>query len=337
MPAKAGFLMDVIKKIKEVVSEAISAPLVISIIYSFLIVSLMNSTGFLDLLITEDLRSYGALFFWVLFILIFQKVTTFKFIHEPVRYLLVSLEDLYVSRAKTRKYSSNFKSPKGFSTSWSLQGFSGVSNEGLLVANSNAGILLSTDEWYRKNRWKDFYATLKVNFDIFNKSLDTTNKNENEIVKKWVKIEPPFRSVLGVIFRAQDLNNCLMIELWKIENKILLKPHVKVRGNWMVPGYNSANFVSDLTTPKTGSTYTFVITVKDKLFKLEGDVKETIIWTLPDYYQINLGHLSEDEQKVNIEARNISFVNRPGMFGFRNSENELAVVKYLKIVPISEK
>ncbi len=277
------------------------------------------------------------------------KLVVWLLLSIPIYRLLnyISLETdfaplwLFASRST---YEIDFaKEPERFKE-WRTQGYSNVTDEGLVVSNSNSGLLLDSSWWSTRNKWKNFVATLHIALETKN-SLDTTyffddsksihDINRGRILKEWRKINPPFREILGVVFRAQGFEDYFMLELWKINDEILMKPHVRVNGEWDVPLYNSANYISRLKPLGRRSSkehLTFRIEVKGPYLVLSGDISEDINWFLPTDYQINLGkHSNKNEDAV---VRKIPFRNMAGQFGFRNFGNELAIVKYLKIEPL---
>jgi hypothetical protein len=201
---------------------------------------------------------------------------------------------------------------------WIFQGNPIITTEGLVITNTNSGLLIKPDILWTKRVWKNFEATLKVNF------RDQKDAEEQRDYKK----------LLGVVFRAQNLQNYFMLEIWKMDEFIVIRPHVRVDGNWDAPILNpKAN------TFKYGKNNDLNLLIKvinsELTLIVDNSEKTSLTWILPSEYEINLRQHEQQEKKDLKEAavKKISFRLKAGMFGFRNYGDEIAVVKSLSIRP----
>lgn len=328
--------MDIAKVILLFVKERISLRLVLAIFLGLVVTALLVEYEWL-FFIPPNLRVQGEAFIWLVISLILYLIVSF-FWDYCIMDFFVFLRNTWISSETDRTFTSKFSKVQDFDNDWKIHGYSNVFREGLVVTNSDSGILLNSNFLSRQNKWKNFVAIIKVVFGP-EKGTDTTHvSDKNGVVKKWKTVNSPFRKILGVIFRAQSFEDYFMVEIWIIGKKVLLKPHVRVGGNWDVPVYNSRNFTSFLkNSRRKDNQFELKIELRDNNLELSSDdITEKIKWTLPTHYQINLGYLPEEDKKKNSFVRKISFRDKAGQFGFRNFGNELAIVKYLKIEPLSK-
>lgn len=233
---------------------------------------------------------------------------------------------LRIISMRTQEYSIDFTDNNAsnlFSRDWISQGNLYFKN-GLTVTDTHSGILLKPSFLWLGKVWLNFEATMKVYFKN-SISLDTVRNKENG---EWVKFDKNImRNLLGVIIRAQSLDDYYMLEIWKIGNNIVLKPHVRISGVWRAPIYTSP-IVQKIRMSQ--SHFKLKLVASDRVVRLfVNNSKRPLIWILPSQYEIDPA--KKDADLKDGLVRKISFVNRAGMFGFRNFGNELAVVQNLKI------
>ena len=243
---------------------------------------------------------------------------------------------------KQDKYECNFTKlgSAGFSEGWIIQGSPGVSADGLLFTNSNSGCLIKPGKYWPSSkkirRWKDFKAKIVVEFPrifhIVNDSGKIGDDEEGAIIG-WVQKKEEFRQVLGVVFGAQSLEDYFMLEVWRINNKLSFRPHVRIFGNWDAPIYNSPTIIDlDSNQPLIELN----LELRNNVIKLKTDNKSFFKWVLPTEFEANLiqHRVSKNDNDLRDSAvMKIPFRGKVGMFGFRNYGNELAVIKNLSIEP----
>lgn len=188
----------------------------------------------------------------------------------------------------------------------------------LAINSSRAGCLL------RNYYWKDFQMSFDMEFS------PTKTQTQNR---------------LGIIFRAEDLDNYFMIEIGSnIENNIPLsvKRHVRYKGGW--EGF-AVDEIEDY-----GIQTTFKITMRVKGENVElyfGDKKKRkpdFNWLVPNFVDVNHFEtgVREDlkEYKNNSlysgdHVKKIPFRLGYGLAGFRNHWNHSpTIIRNLKIEPL---
>lgn len=210
-----------------------------------------------------------------------------------------------------------------FSREWKTQGNVYFEN-GLMVTDTHSGILLKPKFLWLKRVWFNFESKMCVEFR--QRAIIETSYNETS--KDWIRNEnTKLRQVIGVILRAQNLDDYYMLEIWKIDKDIVLKPHVRISGVWRPPIFNSP---ISYKLKNESQQVDFRLVVKDHVARLFVDKDEKpLVWIIPTEYEIEPG-----KQDVSLKdglVAEIPFNSRAGMFGFRNYGNEMAVVKSLEI------
>lgn len=253
-------------------------------------------------------------------------LTVWLVIFLLLAWLLDSVITIYLVCLASRqtKCTINFKNitSYGFERDWIIQGSPVVNQGGLWFTNSNSGCLINPNRpWpFSKNlrMWKAFKA---------------------QIIIEFPKVEG-FNRTLGIIFRAQSLEDYYMIELWRENNKDVLefRPHIRMSGNWDAPILNSPK---TLSVKPSQSLVTLNLNVTSDVMRLTVDNVNFFEWSLPSKFEANLiQHVRKengDKNKIEDAAVvKVPFRNKAGMFGFRNYGNELAVIKSLTIEPIFE-
>jgi len=165
----------------------------------------------------------------------------------------------------------------------------------LRINSSRAGCIL------KKYVWKNFEMKFKLQFCH------------------------PLAENLGIIFRAQDLENYFMVEIIKDgSNKLLVKPHIRYQGMWE---YIKEETIINENAP---DSFQIILTVKDLEVNLSIDSNNNFNWTLPTHVDINLIESGIREKKIVRENEveqgfgapinflpNIDFRDSYGMIGFR--------------------
>lgn len=156
---------------------------------------------------------------------------------------------------------------------WEFQGNIDITKDGLQITNSPSGCLIKNDYWDRLKR----------------KELD-------------------FRKVLGIIFRAQSFDEYFMIGVWKVENHLIFRPHVRLCFKLLTKAEKVCMYI-----------------------KINSNWEQCFRWYLPLFYKVNLNEGLKNDNTSEFITRKITFMNLPGQFGFRNYGNELATVRSLTI------
>lgn len=227
-----------------------------------------------------------------------------------------------------------------FKKEWEFQGDPIFTREGIVATNTNSGLLLKPKLLWTGWIWENFEATINIDFykqarPIF-RELYENNKNE---IKERDTTAVRYKRLLGIIFRARDLENYFLLEVWRIDKFIVIRPHVRIDGNWDAPFLNpDAN-----SYPVNQEQTKFKLTLKvenDRIaLVINDDKKKPLIWILPTHYEINLPQYSKPKQEdlARANVKKIPFRLKGGRFGFRNYGDEAAIVKSLDVKPIKNK
>jgi hypothetical protein len=244
--------------------------------------------------------------------------------------------------SKFNSFEFNSKKPlddKDFIKNWIFQGNAQPFKGGLLVSNTNSGCLIKSGLWrlpflgidlFRLNNiWKNFTANVEIDFlgDIQNKKINPApHTHDGALMCTNSHCTYPFKDSLGLIFRAQNFDDYFMLELLKINDNIVIRPHIRSSGNWDAPILNIDNnsvkcdFPLKITIQVVGSSLT--LNIQDK----------KIQWLLPTHLDTNLiGQIKDKESVVKTIISEIYFRDRAGMFGFRCFGDQIALVKSLKV------
>ncbi len=191
----------------------------------------------------------------------------------------------------------------------------------LYVKSSRAGCLLKT------HLWKNFRMTFEMKF------------------------EPSLMQYRGIVFRADDLDNYFMLEIFRdhlgsSDDKQIwesgIKPHVRYKGGWEIiwpEKYNQLDFSDFEQVALEALEDTVTLFYKQQpLFK----------WVLPTYVDVNhveAGFKSvmkdDTKEKVDIIGKNVTRVVQEipfrlnyGMVGFRAHPGQGAIIRDLKVEPL---
>lgn len=175
----------------------------------------------------------------------------------------------------------------------------------IVIYSSRAGCLLE------KYVWKDFI----MNFEM-----------------KFLENSP--QRNMGIIFRAKDLENYFMLEIFLRgnENQIYIKPHVRSQGAWE---FIQETFVGNFDLLQFQKVRLRVDNIR-VYFYISGN--KVFEWYLPTHLDIN--HIEAGVQGTSEETTSkgiipkIDFRNRYGMIGFRAYPGQGAECKKLNIKSI---
>ncbi len=173
----------------------------------------------------------------------------------------------------------------------------------LIVRSSRAGCLLE------KYLWKDFVISFEMKF-----LKDTPMKN------------------VGIIFRAKDLENYFMLEIFQVAgliNYIYVKPHIRSQGTWefvqqtFIGNFDLLNFQK------------IKLRINSSIVQLYVSSNKVFEWYLPTHLDINhieagVNGLSEETTSRGIIPK-IDFRQSYGMIGFRAYPGQGAEIKNLNI------
>lgn len=257
------------------------------------------------------------IFVWILFFLI-------------IRWALGKRVATFLSGLFNNKYYFNMSvagkelTESRLTREWILQGNVHVDDVGLLISNSNAGCLIKP-RWYIFSRiWKNLTATMEIEFtpqvNMINPINETTQRG--------------FEKILGIVFRAQNFDDYFLLEICYVNGHIVARPHVRLGGNWDAPELNPDFDSYPLNLDRTNKFKLKIVVKNDKVSAyLNGDMRNPIIWLLPDVVEPRLKQHEAQEKKYasKTTTSEVYFKNRAGMFGFRNYPNELATIKSLDI------
>lgn len=188
--------------------------------------------------------------------------------------------------------------------------------DNLHVKSSRAGCLL------RKYKWKN----LRMTFDM-----------------KFAKSRVRPKMNVGLIFRADDLDNYFMLEILQDNpfdgQKITgLKPHVRFHGGWELMDIEEKHLdFSEFTK--------IILEVKEDTVTFFYKDKPIFNWILPTHVDVNhveAGSKQKDDsgqkdvlgQEIVKSVHEVPFRLACGMIGFRAHPGQGAIIKGLKIEPL---
>jgi hypothetical protein len=165
-------------------------------------------------------------------------------------------------------------------------------DKALYVTDSNSGCLL------KNHYWKNFEMTFQCKFP---------NGTDNQVI--------------GIIFRAKNLSDYLMVQIHHDESQI--NPHVRMEGIWERIYGNWP--VTNLTRNRLFNVNLKVI---DEKVNLSINGTEVLSWFIPTNSDIRTSGTSDTKDAF---VPKIDFRSIYGKVGFRAYENEGAIIKNLKI------
>ena len=260
------------------------------------------------------------------------------FLFLLVRRILDLLIDRYLVWLSKRQAKCKIDFTKidsvNFSNNWIIQGSPILRKDGLVFTNSNSGCLIKRGSYWisSKNlrKWKNFKAKITLHFVQASHVVDEQilkQETETEKVVVWKQKSEEFRQVLGIVFGAQNLEDYFMLEVWKVNNILSVRPHIRMSGNWDAPVYNSPQTIS-----LNKNQIIVNLEVRDNVAYISVGNTKILEWVLPKEFEANLVQHPQPSQDLKSGAVvKIPFRNKVGMLGFRNYGNELAVVKKLEI------
>lgn len=270
--------------------------------------------------------------------MVYIKISVWLFVYLLLRkYFLLRVRPLFNKWSGERLFENSFSLDKSkLEEKWDFQGNVDVTKDGIQITNTPSGCLIKNDYWDTK-----VWANLSVIFEV-----DLTKKvgieddwfvnKKGEMKDRKYEIrrkELDFRKVLGIIFRSQGFDDYFMIGMWKVENNLVFRPHVRVAGNLDIPYLNPPT--NTFPVNDKAIIFYFKMLVKDNktivYVKQKRKWKECFHWYLPSFYKTNLNEGTRNDNTSEFITRKIPFRDLPGQFGFRNYGNELSVIKTLKI------
>lgn len=135
------------------------------------------------------------------------------------------------------------------------------------------------------------------------------------------------KTSLGFIFRAQNLSNSVMIQIFK--NKI--KSHLRVNGNWIIYGEENINSNIDTDHWYKLKAYCEKRKIRINIFNSQDELVDRHI-TIPDTMTVIVKQPDDKDNKDKEEIRQILNIDFDfGAIGVRNSGNESALIKNIFI------
>lgn len=195
-----------------------------------------------------------------------------------------------------------------FSKEWILQGSVIPLNGGIFVSNSNSGCFIKNRLFTRA--WKNFSATVEVDFSD--------------------QQDPRFEKRIGIIFRAQNFEDYLMLEFYKDKDDLLkFRPHVRLKGNWDAPYLD----IDENMQKVTNDQITLDIEAEDNVVSVivNGNKKKQFKWIIPTHIEVNLVQKTPDDSLSKTSVPELYFREKAGMFGFRCYGNQFAFIRSLDI------
>lgn len=196
----------------------------------------------------------------------------------------------------------------------------------LRVNSSRAGCL------YRKHLWKNFEMKFKMRSLV-----------DEVFFQEYV-------SCIGIIFRAKDLQNYFMLEIFvgvdKKEDKeiwgIWLKPHIRYHGMWEFMSLDGIYLFKQNESKLFKEWMNVKLIVDDNVARLTINDFDEYDWILPTHVDVN--HIESGTKKEfsssaekdefgtkNTDLPRIDFKDFFGMIGFRAHLNQGAEVKNLTV------
>lgn len=221
-----------------------------------------------------------------------------------------------------------------FDQEWEFQGNIKIINKGLVISNTPSGCIIKNSFWDTKI-WDDFSATFQVSFkNYFSLENDFVQPKDPRYIRHVLMAKKvQFRQLLGIIFRAQNLDDHFMLGIMIVGNYLIFRPHVRVAGNLDIPLHNSPNSIFAFQRRNKEFQFKLLVSKNEvKLYLRQGrEWQRCYYWLIPSFYKTNLNEAQSDPNISGIITRKIPFKNAPGLFGFRNYGNELAIINSLNI------
>ena len=201
---------------------------------------------------------------------------------------------------------------------WEHQGYFEIAQsrnlKSLVVIDNNCGCLLNGGV-IRKYLWKNFKAKFKIEFP-----------------------GDGYKEKIGIIFRAQDLENYIMLQIHpedKINSTIFyLFPHIRFNGNLDIIQSRALGDVNVIgKRPK--DTFQVLINVENNKVNLSIDNQKFNQWLIPEFVDPRFKQYQDLKQADTANVPRLFFGNIAGKFGFRNYSDEKALVSELEIRSIN--
>lgn len=239
--------------------------------------------------------------------------TTFRFIiwififllaKNLFDYIFPSIQIFY----KNKKY---IFTNQDWPNKWVSQGGIKVSSapSSLIIENSNSGCLL-------KRKWKNF----EMKFDMMFESSTSYNR-------------------LGIIFRADNLENYFMLQLEGQKNnnggcKLIINPHIRWQGKWDI--YHDNTLLSH-SSIKYDEFFRVKLLANKQIINLYINDQLAYEWILPSHVEAKYKQyetLTSNEYGLELNVVPIPFRLKYGKIGFRADRKEKAVIRGLEVAHI---
>lgn len=203
---------------------------------------------------------------------------------------------------------------------------------------------IALDNYSDKENW---FGAGKFEFDKTNNAYLIADSDAGYIYSKCLLwgdylLSGEFKMLnkcLGVILRATDLSNYIMLQINKQDKGI--RPHIRANGGWIPYEVKATGLAfEDGKDIKDGKWYKFE-------FKVKGDLVEICIFNEKEIlinksWRITSGRVSipvyekkDDERKSSTHILDIIASYDYGTFGFRNGHGERALIRNLLIKNIN--
>lgn len=191
----------------------------------------------------------------------------------------------------------------------------------LFVKSSRAGCLLKT------HLWKNFRMTFEMKFDA------------------------DLQQYIGIVFRADDLDNYFMLEIFrdylgssngKHSWKSGIKPHVRYKGGWEL-------IYREIYSQFDFSDFELVmLEVKEEIVTLFFKLQPIFKWILPSHVDVNHFEAGSKQDINNDKKERVDIIGKGiaknvheipfrliyGMVGFRAHPAQGAIIRGLEVVPL---
>ena len=241
-------------------------------------------------------------------------VIVFVWAKEPIKDFC---SNLYSNLSTRKKFNIDID---GRLSNWIYQGYLVIQNlhgkNQLIITQSNSGCLLD-GSLIKKYRWKNLNAKFEIMFP----------GGTFEGV--------PISHALGIIFRAQDLENYIMVQIGAKENlndsQFSFSPHLRFNGNYAIVKEVFGDF--HIKDKKPNEFFRIEIDVIKDSVTVKVDENELATWQIPTHTEAHIIQHPQgaEEKKPFGNVPRLTFRRSTGKFGFRCYFNEKAIIKNLKI------
>lgn len=208
-----------------------------------------------------------------------------------------------------------------------------LADNSIFSTNSESGYL------FKKMWWKDFLITFKFKFD----STEISVVRGVFDIAKGIEDMLHYFNFIGIIFRAQSLEDYFMISIGVLKNRIdyealqnkkildvVITPHIRLAGKWERfggQGLNTKIKIDDFTQVRC------FVKGTEAVIEING---KSLKWNLPtNFDKVVIDSVEKESyEPARLSSTNstkIPFRTSFGMIGFRTSGAEHAIVKDVNI------